>query len=345
MYKSHLGSEDYKFWIGATFQYDEYNERLNFTTYDRTEMVPGVYFEYTYSYLEKFNAVAGVRADHHNHFGSFVTPRLHIRYAITEKTILRTSGGRGQRTANILSENSGLLASSRRVIILGDGGDRPYGLNPEVAWNYGLDLTQYFRVDHRKGSISFDYYRTDFENQAVMDLDQSPQEVYFYNLQGVSYSNSFQLQVDYEVIEKLNVRLAYRWYEVQTTYNGKLMQKPFVATHRSFLNIGYETNDHWKFDYTVNWQGEKRIPFTGSNQVEYQLPEKSPQFVLMNGHISKTWKEKFELYGGVENLLGYVQKDPILSSELPFSKYFDSSLIWGPIFGRNVYFGFRYKIK
>ena len=25
--------------------------------------------------------------------------------------------------------------------------------------------------------------------------------------------------------------------------------------------------------------------------------------------------------------------------------YFDSSLIWGPIFGRNVYLGFRYRLK
>jgi outer membrane receptor protein involved in Fe transport len=55
--------------------------------------------------------------------------------------------------------------------------------------------------------------------------------------------------------------------------------------------------------------------------------------------------EKLNVYVGVENLLNYTQKDPTLASDDPFGSYFDSSMAWGPIFGRNIYAGIRYTLK
>ena len=345
LYQSIISNTNHKFVTGASFQYDEYTENLDQLNLDRTEAVPGAYFEYTYTFTEKFSAVAGARADYHNHFGLFLTPRTHIRFAPTESTVLRASAGRGQRSANVLAENSGLLSSSRVIEIVGDQSDMFFGLKPEVAWNMGLNLTQFFKLDYREGSIQFDFYRTDFSNQIILDLEQSPQKAVFYNLNGKSYANSFQAQVDYELIKRLDARVAYRWYDVKTDYNGELLQKPLIGMHRAFFNVGYETRSHWKFDYTVNWQGAKRIPTTASNPVEYQLPETSPSFVLMNAQVSKTLLEKLELYLGGENLTGFKQKSPILSSAQPFSPYFDGTLIWGPIYGRKIYFGLRYRLK
>ena len=345
MFQSILGNTNHKYRAGLSFQFDDYKEGLNLINYDRQEQVPGVFLEYTYTYLEKFNLVVGIRADYHNIFGAFVTPRLHIRYAPAEKTIIRLSGGRGQRTANIISENTGLLASSRELVIQGDGSDKPYGLEPEVAWNYGINFTQHFTLDYREGLISLDFYRTNFENQIVVDLDQNPQQAFFYNLEGDSYSNSFQAQVDYEVFKRFDIRLAYRWYDVKTNYDGELQTKPLVAENRAIANLAYETRKYWKFDYTLNWQGNKRIPDTYSNPEEYQLVVKSPDFFTMNFQITKSWRKLFEVYAGVENLMEYKQENPILASDQPFSPYFESSLVWGPIFGRSFYVGLRYKIK
>ncbi len=345
LYQSIIKNTNHKFKTGISFQYDDYKELLNTVNFDRIESVPGAFFEYTYNYLEKFNAIVGFRGDYHNKYGAFVTPRVHLRYSINDNTTLRFSGGRGQRSANIISENTGILASSRQFIINGDGSDKPYGLDPEIAWNYGLNLTYKFTLDYRNGFVSIDFYRTDFQNQIVVDLDQNPQQAIFYNLDGESYSNSFQAQFDYELINRLDFRIAYRWYDVKTTYNGNLKEKPLVAEHRAFINLAYETKMHWKFDFTINWQGQKRIPDMSTNPVEYQLDSYSPNFFLMNAQISKSWQHSFDLYAGVENLLNYKQKDPILSSNQPFSQYFDSSLIWGPVTGRNVYFGMRYNIK
>jgi outer membrane receptor protein involved in Fe transport len=345
LHQGMMGNTAHKYRTGASMQYDHYEENLSSIDYLRTETVPGIFFEYTYSYLEKFNAVAGIRADYHNTYGLFFTPRLHLRYAVTEKTILRASAGRGQRTASILSENSSLLSSSRQIIIIGDSSSGPYGLDAEVAWNYGVNLTRHFTLGFREGTFSTDFYHTAFTNQIVLDLDQSPQQAVFYNLVERSYSNSFQAQLDYELIKRLDMRIAYRWYDVKTTYSGELMQKPLVSRHRAFLNAAYETRNHWKFDGTINWQGSKRILFTGSNPPEYRLQEESPGYAVINVHVSKTWRERFELYAGAENLLDYRQPDPVLASDQPFSPYFDATLVWGPVFGRNIYVGLRYRIK
>ena len=345
LYQDILGNTNHSFRTGFSFQYDDYDESLNETSFDRTESVQGVFVEYDYSWLDKFSLVLGLRGDYHNQFGGFLTPRFHLRYALSENSVLRASAGRGQRTANILAENNGMLASSRTFIIQGDDSDKPYGLNPEVAWNYGLNFTQSFRMNAHDGTISLDFYRTHFENQIVMDLDSSAQYVSFYNLNGKSYSNSVQAQVDYELVERLDLRFVYRWLDVRTTYNDDLLQKPLVAPHRAFANIAYSTTDLWKFDLTVNWQSSKRMPNTSTNPVEYQLASRSPDFAVVNLQISKSWQERFDVYLGVENLFGYRQDNPILSSDQPFGEYFDSTLIWGPIFGRNTYVGLRYRLK
>lgn len=343
LYRSMIGNTNHVFITGASMQYDNFDESLNDSTMLREEIVSGAFFEYTYKWGEKFSAVAGVRGDYHNIFGFFATPRLHLRYAPTEQLVFRAAGGRGQRTASIFAENSGIFATSRQIEVLGDGSNKPYGLKPEVAWNYGGSITQSFTLDYRDGAVSVEFYRTDFENQIVLDLE-NPRKAVFYNLQGSSYSNSFQTQIDYEVLKRVDLRLAYRWYDVHTTYSGQLLEKPFVSANRAFANVAYETRNNWKFDFTANWQGERRISSTLANPVEYQVAERSPSYFLFNTQITKVWRERFEVYVGMENITNYKQKNPILSSEQPFSPYFDSSLIWGPVFGRNTYVGLRYKV-
>lgn len=343
IYESILSNTNHKFKSGLSVQYDRYSETLDQTAYARREMVPGAFFEYSYAYLETFGLVAGLRADHHSLFGAFLTPRLHLRYAINEKSALRASAGRGQRTASIIAENVGLLASSRYWIIQDQDTNKPYGLDPEVAWNFGLNFTQSFQTGSQHGQATIDVYRTNFQNQIVVDLDQSARQVSFYNLTGKSFSNSLQAQVDYELIKRLDVRLAYRWFDVQTTYTRGRLEKPLVARHRAFINLGYKTDHDWAFDFTFNWQGAKRLPYTGDNPRAFQLSSQAPAFTQINAQISKQW-DKWNVYLGVENLNNFVQPHPILAADQPFGPHFDSSLIWGPIFGRMTYLGVRFRI-
>ncbi len=310
----------------------------------RTESVTGIFGEYQYTYLTKFSLVAGLRADYHNIFGFFLTPRLHLRYAPTENTIFRASWGRGQRTANVFAENTPIFASSRVVHIIGQQQrDRVYGLSPEVAWNFGLNFTQNFNFLYREGSVGIDFYHTNFTNQVVVDLDRNPKEIWFYNLAGKSYSNSLQVEANYEVLKNVEVKVAYRWLDVQTTFHGNLLAKPLVAPNRFFVNIGYEARRKWKFDVTLQWYDQKRLPQTTASPEAYRQRAYSPNFFMLNGQISKTFGNNLDVYLGGENLLNFTQHNPIVSADNPYSPYFDSSFVWGNVFGRMLYAGVRWK--
>ena len=345
IYQSILGNTNHQYRTGISFQSDSYQEALSFGSYDRTEWVPGAFLEYTFNHLDIFSAVAGIRADYHNLYGAFFTPRLHLRYEPVANTVFKASAGRGQKTASIFAENIGIFASSRTILLDNGNNELPYGLEPEVAWSYGLNFLQGFGLGQRDAVLKLDYYHTRFQNQVVVDLDRNPQEVHFYNLDGRSWSNSFQAQLDLEPLERYDIRLAYRLNDVRTTYGDEFLPRPLTARHRAFANMAYATKNHWSLDLTWNWQGSKRIPNTESNPEPYRLESSSPAFSLVNLQVGKTLFDRLELYAGIENLFGFVQEDPILAGEDPFGPYFDASLVWGPVFGRKFYGGLRFRIN
>ena len=345
IYTETLGDPAHKLNSGLSFQVDRFEEWLAEGFFERSEVVPGAFVEYTYLPNDDFTAVFGVRADHHNQFGFFLTPRLHLRYAANERSVFRLSAGQGRRTASIIAENLGMLASARSFVLQSDGGDSPYGLNQEVAWNFGLNWRQTFIIQNRELIITLDGYHTRFDQQVVVDYDASPREVRFYNLDGKSFSNTFQAQMDYAVLGNLDLRIAYRFNDVQADYQQGRLERPFVARHRAFANLSYQIQDEWDLDLTFNWQGAKRIPSTSANPTEFQMFERSPDFLVTNAQISKHFGERLRVYVGGENLFNFVQSNPILAANDPFGEYFDSSLIWGPIFGRMIYAGVHYTLE
>lgn len=344
IYQTILGNTNHVLKTGLSNLVDIYDETLSLTNYTRNEYVPGAFAEYSYTPSEKLSIVAGLRGDYHNIFGAFATPRLHARYMLFKNTSIRASFGRAQRTANIFAENLGYMASNRSFIILKPEAGNPYGLNPEVAWNSGVNLTHNFRLNYRDGSIGVDYYYTNFQNQVVVDVEDA-HSVRFYNLTGQSFAHSLQTQFDYELIPRLALRLAYRWYDVKTTYGTQLKMRPLVAAHRAFANVGYETRNNWKFDYTIQWVGTKRVPSIHHHTGIVTGESNSPTFIQMNAQVSKSWKEVFELYVGSENMTNYMQHEPVINGKNPYDAGFDASMVWGPVMGRNVYAGLRYRIR
>lgn len=345
IYQSIINTTEHKFRTGLSFVYDSYNEDFKSINYKRTETVPGVFFEYTFTPSNKFDLVAGIREDHNSLYGWFTTPRLNIRYEPIKGTTIRGSIGRGQRIANIFAENNGIFASSRMVTIIPSSTNGAYGLLPEVAWNKGITIDQQFTLFSRAASAGLDFYRNDFTNQVVVDIEY-PRNITFYNLNGKSYSNSFQAEVSFIPLNGLNVKLAFRLFDVKTNYNNTLLSKPLTAQNRAFANAGYELAG-WKIDYTVSYSGHKRLPSTTANPTAFQRQSYSPAFITMNAQVSKTLGKKntFDIYLGAENLTNYYQHDAIVAASQPFGQYFDASMIWGPITGRMFYGGVRFRIK
>ncbi|MBK7312045.1 MAG: carboxypeptidase-like regulatory domain-containing protein [Sphingobacteriaceae bacterium] len=344
-----IKSSTHGYKVGASFLNDSINESFATLKYQRLEQDIGVFTEYALNIKDRFNMVAGFRADYHNIYRLFFTPRLHIRYAFNTNSILRFSGGKALKTANILSENMNLMPTSRNWIIETSNLNTPYGLNPEIGWNYGLNYTHKLSLNYREAYFTIDLYRTDFKDQIVVDLDFNPQQVWLYNLKGVSFSNTAQFEFGWEVRKRLNIKTAYRYVESKTSYKSGLLQVPLISIHRGFLNLSYETkNKHWLMDGTIQYNGQKRLPSTKVNPAEYQRENYSPNFYQLLGqitYVAKIRQADFHVYLGIENALNYKQSNPIVSSSSAYGPYFDASMIWGPIYGRMLYAGLRYKIK
>lgn len=344
IYQSIIGNTNRVIKLGTNATWSQRHETVSTTNYHTEEATTGVFGEYAHTFSRKLNAVLGLRTDYHNLYGTYFTPRLHIRYAPLSNLTFRASAGKAYRTANIFAENLGLFSTNRTVNIIPAQANGAYGLQNEKAYNGGINATYKFKLNYRNGTLSTDYYYTHYLNQVVADWED-PRSIQFYNSTKPSYAHSFQMQLDYEPIRKLDVRIAYRWNDVQTTYGNTLKQRPLNARHRAFINLGYETRSKWSFDYTLQWTGSKRIPSTASNPVGLRFPASSPSFITMNAHINKAFKSGIELYVGGENLTNTMQQLMILDSQNPFGSYFDGSLIWGPGMGRNFYVGMRWRLK
>lgn len=348
VYNSIITDSRHKIKTGLTFTYDNYDELVNIDNYERTENSFGGFFEYSYDDLDKLTLTAGIRADQHNRFGFFITPRLHVRYTPWEKSAFRTSIGRGIKSANIFAETQNMFSSSRQINILGMGG-KIYGLDPEIAWNYGFSYLQGFNLFERKADVTLDFYRTDFENQVITDWE-NPSEINFYNLEGESFANSFQLEFNYNAFENFDFRMAYKFYDIQTDYLSGRLDNPLIPKHRLFANASYKTElttngSQWKFDVTYNWLSKQRFPNTDASAPEFQLDEYSPTIGTLNLQMTKVFSPSFEIYIGGENVTNVRQSNPIISPDNPFGSNFDSNFVYGPIFGSMYYAGLRFKMN
>ena len=338
LFQSIIGNTNHQYKVGIGYRFDLLKDEYNLLPRVSRQHVPGAFAEYTYSYLEKFKLVTGLRADYHNQHDWIWTPRIHGKYNFTEDLVLRWSGGRSFRVAYAIADNVSVLASSKDLSF-------EEKIRPEEAWNYGMNLTQRYVVLSNEGTVSIDFYRTDFMNQLIVDPYSDASIIRFYNLDGSSNATSFQAMINQELWKQLNIRLAYKRDDVEATYNGVVEEKPLVARDRALFNAGFETrNKHWRLDYTLVWEGKKRLVNSVVDQVYGALPDYSPSFFVMHAQVTKVFK-RFELYTGAENILDFRQEHPIINADRPFSNSFDATQVWGPVDGRRIYIGLRLSIS
>ena len=340
----HLSTHSSDSWkAGFNFQYDNYLHTFkDFAAQylgTQQEFTPGFFTEYNWVPSEKWNVLMGVRTDFHNLFGTRVSPRLHLKYNPTENTSLRLSSGSGFRSSLPWLENLELLASSRLFDPNSSLAFFERRLNAEQAWNHGFSIEHNFKWNYRPATIVVDYYFTHFGNRQITDMDEASNIFRFTNLNGRSESHSAMAQLDFEIKRRMSMRLAYKFTDARSQYSSGYLADPYISRHRGFVAWFYETRSAWGFDLSAQWVGPKRLPVTSTGIRTNQ----SPSFALLNGQIKKTFKEKWEWYLGAENLLGFVQDQPVIDAENPFNSDFDATVVWGPIMGRIVFLGLNVK--
>lgn len=330
---------------GLSLNYDGFDENLLQNgvrnLYDRTEVVPGAYAQYTYNLHDKLTILAGLRADYSSVYDFFVTPRVHIKYNPFAWFHIRASAGKGFRTANVLAENNFLLSSSRKMSIADN-------LDQEEAWNTGLNLSFYIPLFGKELTLNGEWYYTNFLKQVVVDMDSDPHAVRFYNLDGKSYSNSFQIEATYPFFRGFTLTAAYRYTDAKTDYTSaegvtRRLKKPLVSDYKGLLTASYQTPlKKWQFDLTGQFNGGGRMPTPDATNPLWE-PDFNP-YTVVNAQVTKYFR-RWSIYVGAENLFDFKQKHPIIDAGNPRGENFDGSMVWGPVHGRKIYAGLRFNIS
>ena len=318
--------------VGLSLNHDYLGQDLfnvQLSRLNEKETTPGAYAQYTYNLNDKVVAMAGMRVDHSSRYGTFVTPRFHLKLVPNEIVNLRLSAGKGYRTVHALAENNNLLASGRQLVI--------DDLKQEQAWNYGVSTSFYIPLFGKTLKLNAEYYHTHFSEQAVIDYDTNASVIHITNLDGKSYSNTFQVDATYPVVQGLELTAAWRWNDVKCTYGGQLMEKPLTSRYKGLVTASYKTPlGLWQFDATLQLNGSGRMP----TPVNGLWDERFHAYEQVSAQITR-WFRHFSIYIGGENLTGFRQKQTIINAAEPFSSSFDPTMVWGPVHGAMFYAGVR----
>lgn len=316
---------------GLSFNHDCFNERwllLPNLIKAPDENIGGVYAQYTFNYDDSFVFMAGLRGDYSDLYGAFVTPRAHVRWNVSDLLKLRFSAGKGYRTPRPMLDNHTLLASSRDIIV-------DDNLKQEEAWNYGATASFDIDIFDKCLIVNLEYYYTNFNNQVLTDLDSDAHQVHFYNLDGISYSHTLQIDATYPFFEGFSLLGAFRYNDVKTTINGILRDKPLSSRYKGLVTATYKTPlEIWQFDLTLQINGDGRLP-DGFGTFD--------AYPMLNAQILK-WFRWGNIYIGGENLTNFKQKNPIIGYDDPWGDNFDATMIWGPVDGIMVYAGIKWKL-
>ena len=342
MYETDLG-QLHSLSAGLSFNYDYLGQRVK-TNHDpdrgpdiirEREGVAGAYAQYTLNYGDKLILMAGVRGDYSSRYKWFVTPRFNIKYTPVEMLNLRASVGKGYRTVHPWAEYNNLLTSGRTLVV--------EELKQEEAWNYGVSADYTQHLGTHKIILNAEYFYTDFKSQAVVDYDSDPGFLTIAQLDGKSYSHTFQVDLTWESPFGFSLTGAYRLNDVKSTYGGALLEKPLTGRYKALVTATYSTPlELWQFDVTFQMNGGGRMP------APYMLPDGNmswgPRFkAFPQLNIQATrWFRHFSIYAGGENLTNFKQKNPVVWSSDPWSSYFDPTTVWGPIHGAMAYVGIRF---
>ena len=362
-------NESHKFTVGLNGTFDRYDEDFRRIVAAAPQEQAnsgltnlanaGVFGEYTFHAGDKFSAIAGLRGDWFVHDGFKVSPRVTLKYMPIDEIVIRANGGRGLRYSTPLVDNIGVFSTGKEFT-----GDYNRHIL-EDAWTFGGNITYYMPFGASSNTyLSFDYFRTQFAQQMVVDYERDDTKIDFYALDGDrSFTDNFQLDFSVDPIERFNITATFRYTNAKIDLLGRgLVEKPMTSRFKGVLNLQYATNlNKWIFDFTASVNGSSRVyDFMWKDSKGNVLVDgkgkplykngRTPVYPLLYAQITRRFKG-WDVYVGAENLTNFRQKDVVLGSVKdangfvdPRQASFDASCIWGPLMGIKAHIGFRFTL-
>jgi len=122
---------------GAAVERDAYTA-VDLPQHDYTFMAPGLFIEHTWSPVRWFGMSSSARADFHNKYGTFVSPRLSALFRTGEQWSARLSAGSGVYTPTPFTEETGAIGLTYARPISTLEAERAVGASVDIAGKVGF---------------------------------------------------------------------------------------------------------------------------------------------------------------------------------------------------------------
>ena len=347
--------------LGAAIRYNYYNDNTTATILADETAIPSLFVQDEIDFNNKQSLLLGMRYDYNSRHGNIFTPRIAYRFKPTDDDIIRLNAGTGFRVVNLFTEEHAALTGAREVIIKEE-------LNPEESYNITLNyLKKLYLKNGMYFTIDTSAWYTYFTNAIIPDYDTNPNQIIYDNLDGFSQSSGLSFNIDAVFGSGIRASIGATYQDVSKTENG--IKTPQILTEKysgvwSFSYKHYGTN--LTFDYTGSLYGPMRLPLLGELDPR---SEYSPAWSIQNIQITYDGIDRFEMYGGIKNLLDWTPNkgnpfiiarsdDPFDQNVVfdtdgnatptldnPYALTFDPSYVYGPNQGIRLFFGIRYALN
>lgn len=356
------------FLLGASFRQTYYDDNTPATSKQfngeifnnpSTINLPGIFLQDEINLKNRKKLLLGLRYDYNSIHGSVITPRVNYKWTSANlKNTVRFSVGNGFRVANVFTEDHAALTGAREVEFKED-------LKPETSWNGNINyVKKIYTKSNASVSLDASAFYTHFNNRILPDYLTDPNKIIYSNLNGFATSKGLSLNVDMAFLNGLTLLTGATVMDINFTNNNVKTRQLLTERFTAVWNVGYNFKKfNLKLDYTGNIYGPMILPLLGDLD---DRAAKSPVWSLQNIQLTKIINNKFEIYGGVKNLLNFTPPansiarsfDPfdngvdfdkngqvVATPNNPNALSFDPTYVFAPNQGIRGFFGIRYTIN
>ncbi len=308
--------------------------------------LPGVFVQDEWMLSPRSVVLLGYRLDHDRDHGLVHSPRVAYKLAPNGRITVRAHAGTGYRVVNLFTEEHAALTGARSVVIAED-------LLPERSWNASLNVARKWPGEKRFIGLDASLFLTQFSNRILPDYDTDPDLIVYRNLHGYGIAQGASLNVEARIGHDFRAIAGATWMDVYTV-EGTLREDQFFApAWQGTFALSQKLPHHFTVDLTGQWYGPMRLPVQPTDHRQAH----SPWYMLLNVQVKHRFNERFEVYGGVKNLLDFVPEDPLMRPFDPFDRTvddpatnphghtFDTSYMYAPLQGVRGFLGVRMTLE
>lgn len=322
--------------MGIEGRYQRFDDESPATLDPVGHFVPGVFAQDEVSVRDGVKVLGGVRLDHHDRHGVIFSPRVALKLELLPANTIRVNAGTGFRVVDLFTEDYAALTHTRRLVTAAD-------LDPERSYNVTVNVNQVLDWGNNPMMVDVDGFFTYFTNRIIPDYDSDPQRIVYHNLDGFGVTRGIGISLNQNLtVLPLFYTLGLTVQDVFYEHEGRREKELFASDYKGVWSLTWRLDRLGvEVDYAGSVVGPMRLPHY---EAPFTRPTRSGAYSLHN--VMATWKPRpgVEIYGGVKNLFDFAQPSPIVDPANPFGDTFDTSWVYGPVFGRGFVLGARYLV-